>query len=58
MPLFSNQALGIALFSYDGGLYWVMTLKNIGKVKIVDDKIAVSTAAGDMLLEPKTGKRL
>jgi len=22
VPLFSNQALGIALFSYDGGLYW------------------------------------
>lgn len=22
VPLYSNQALGIALFSYDGGLYW------------------------------------
>jgi hypothetical protein len=22
VPLFSNQALGIALFSYDGGLFW------------------------------------
>lgn len=22
VPLFTNQALGIALFSYDGGLYW------------------------------------
>jgi hypothetical protein len=22
VPLFSNQAAGIALFSYDGGLYW------------------------------------
>ncbi len=22
MPLFTNQALGIALFSYDGGLFW------------------------------------
>ena len=22
VPLFKNQALGIALFSYDGGLYW------------------------------------
>jgi WS/DGAT/MGAT family acyltransferase len=22
VPLFSNQALGVALFSYDGGLYW------------------------------------
>jgi diacylglycerol O-acyltransferase len=22
VPLFSNQAVGIALFSYDGGLYW------------------------------------
>jgi hypothetical protein len=22
VPLFSNQGLGIALFSYDGGLYW------------------------------------
>jgi hypothetical protein len=22
VPLFRNQALGIALFSYDGGLYW------------------------------------
>jgi WS/DGAT/MGAT family acyltransferase len=22
VPLFSNQALGIAVFSYDGGLYW------------------------------------
>jgi hypothetical protein len=22
VPLFSNQNLGIALFSYDGGLYW------------------------------------
>jgi hypothetical protein len=22
VPLFSNQALGIALFSYDEGLYW------------------------------------
>jgi hypothetical protein len=22
VPLYENQALGIALFSYDGGLYW------------------------------------
>jgi hypothetical protein len=22
VPLFRNQALGIALFSYDGGLFW------------------------------------
>jgi hypothetical protein len=22
VPLFSNQALGVALFSYDGGLFW------------------------------------
>lgn len=22
VPLYRNQALGIALFSYDGGLYW------------------------------------
>jgi hypothetical protein len=22
VPLFANQALGIAVFSYDGGLYW------------------------------------
>jgi hypothetical protein len=22
VPLFENQACGIALFSYDGGLYW------------------------------------
>jgi hypothetical protein len=22
VPLFSNQGLGIALFSYDGGLFW------------------------------------
>jgi hypothetical protein len=22
VPLFANQGLGIALFSYDGGLYW------------------------------------
>ncbi len=22
VPLFTNQALGIALLSYDGGLYW------------------------------------
>jgi len=22
VPLFTNQCLGIALFSYDGGLYW------------------------------------
>jgi hypothetical protein len=22
VPLFENQALGVALFSYDGGLHW------------------------------------
>ena len=22
VPLFTNQALGVALFSYDGGLFW------------------------------------
>jgi len=49
VPLFFNQALGIALFSYDGGLYWGFNADWDAMPDLHDFAIAVQNEFGALL---------
>ena len=63
VPLFENQGLGIALFSYDGGLYWGFNadwdaLPDLHDfVEFVDEELAVLNRAAAAKSGKAAGKR-
>ena len=63
VPLFENQGLGIALFSYDGGLYWGFNadwdaLPDLHDfVEFVDQELAILDRAATGKSGKGTGKR-
>jgi hypothetical protein len=62
VPLFSNQALGVALFSYDGWLYWgfnadwdaVPDLHDL--VDAVERELGIMASLGTAASGPVTGE--
>jgi WS/DGAT/MGAT family acyltransferase len=56
VPLYRNQALGIALFSYDGGLYWGLNA-DWDALPDLHDLVAALAAEFELLRRTATGSR-
>jgi len=56
VPLYRNQALGIALFSYDGGLYWGLNA-DWDALPDLHDLVGALTAEFELLRQAAAGVR-